>query len=1187
MKIKFKKSIVTAWAAGLTSLVCGAVSASDIELYKPAQTSKTTLMFMLDVSGSMAYCDNRASTDYKCQSGDVSRLDYLKTGMKDLLNGNPAKNIQKLDDNLYVGLGVFSGTASNNDGTGRIQIGAKRLGDIYTYTSELDKEVFKTVDKRSRICYVFGCLDWNRWSQDSKQECDNWDDKGICKSWKNYSKTIEGTSYSISEEQTECSFSIINCLQEKRTTVYFLKSSASGSVKETHRSRLLKIIDNINAHGGTPTAFAYAEAGAYMLGETTAGVDNSGYNAAVSDVKNSGKYKAPETMPTASIDTSQCSGYGIYFLTDGVPEYGKNASSLNIMKKSLGTNGSSFSCSTASLGGRGSYYNSENNTNNWTCIGEYTKALLDPEKNPLKVSIKTAVVGFGSTMDQATPTGNTKNDILDAQAWGALGKGGFYRGSDSASVVNSVNQFLQVLATNIPSVTTGTATIPVDNLDTQMIQPWVYFPQFDPQPASTAVSWMGNVKKFSSETGVLKDRDNKAVMSKEGILADDVYDFWADPAIIKEITKGSGANAETIRVKLGGTLSKVKLGRTISPFVERKIYTDRAKITISGAESSATTVKKGDLNLLVAKDLYESNATNNFVQDKKRGYLAALFGFDISKTMASALTISTSDTPHTNFKNFITNQNNAKLRQMGAVMHSKPLLITQSGTTSYTAATDTLTYTNRDDLIVFGSTAGLLHVVKAGNNENGYSGGAGEEIFVFAPSELIDKQPQAFLNNKEQAGELHYGIDGPWTAYTEYVTTGTGINPKVTVQGGKQWIYGGLRMGGRSYYALDLSDVTSSGGTPKIKFKIDPSALDAPVALTHMGESWSKPLITWVNWQGKRKLVMVVGGGYDRSYESPDYASEPSKGAGVYIFDADNGKLLWWASKHANNTATESKVDDLKYSVVSQIKAVDRNNDGLTDHFYFGDLGGQLWRIDWGNLSTTGVSGETARVTRLLNLNDGKNSPRFYTTPTFTIHNTVNDKLAVITIGSGDFSSPMSAGVNPNDAVYVIFDKDVTKRNLPVLKPDQLKTRNLVLTDLVKNNKTDSVGIDKNGWYYPLPSKSRILNDHIAIDNDLYVSIFNANEDIDNKSCTGGIRGKSTAQLFCLPYGGKQCFTGKSPDGKDIEYDSEFDLGRGNVGINLGGLKRNRSIILNTVNNLKLKGYQGKTQFISQRWYER
>ena len=76
------------------------------------------------------------------------------------------------------------------------------------------------------------------------------------------------------------------------------------------------------------------------------------------------------------------------------------------------------------------------------------------------------------------------------------------------------------------------------------------------------------------------------------------------------------------------------------------------------------------------------------------------------------------------------------------------------------------------------------------------------------------------MNNKEQAGELHYGIDGPWTAYTEYVTKGTGTNPEVTVKGGKQWIYGGLRMGGRSYYALDLSDVTSSGGIPKLSLRL-------------------------------------------------------------------------------------------------------------------------------------------------------------------------------------------------------------------------------------------------------------------------------------------------------------------------------------------------------------------------------
>lgn len=147
MKIKFKKPIVTAWVAGLTILVCGAVNASDIELYKPAQTSKTTLMFMLDVSGSMA---------------NENRLTNLKAGMKDLLNGNPAKNIQKLDDDLYVGLAVFSGTASNGDGTGRIQLGAKRLGETYKFDQEQDQQKFKVVETRSRLCF-FVCSPWSAW----------------------------------------------------------------------------------------------------------------------------------------------------------------------------------------------------------------------------------------------------------------------------------------------------------------------------------------------------------------------------------------------------------------------------------------------------------------------------------------------------------------------------------------------------------------------------------------------------------------------------------------------------------------------------------------------------------------------------------------------------------------------------------------------------------------------------------------------------------------------------------------------------------------------------------------------------------------------------------------------------------------------------------------------------------------
>src|SRR5690606_17940278 len=118
----------------------------------------------------------------------------------------------------------------------------------------------------------------------------------------------------------------------------------------------------------------------------------------------------------------------------------------------------------------------------------------------------------------------------------------------------------------------------------------------------------------------------------------------------------------------------------------------------------------------------------------------------------------------------------------------------------------------------------------------------------------------------------------------------------------------------------------------------------------------------------------------------------------VYIVNAQTGNLIWSATYAS--TATDGR-QYMKHSIVSRISTLDRNADGLIDHLYFGDLGGQIFRADLNNKQT--LSGSTysafgVRVVRLANLatddatNDPDNSyiggkaPRFYEPPTVTIH---------------------------------------------------------------------------------------------------------------------------------------------------------------------------------------------------------
>lgn len=93
--------------------------------------------------------------------------------------------------------------------------------------------------------------------------------------------------------------------------------------------------------------------------------------------------------------------------------------------------------------------------------------------------------------------------------------------------------------------------------------------------------------------------------------------------------------------------------------------------------------------------LFGTGSTALFVNDPDKNYWLNLLGYNVAATETVTLA------------DLITKP---ELRQVGSVMHSTPILLTQSGKISYTSGT--IDTTDRDDYLLFGSTQGLLHVVR-------------------------------------------------------------------------------------------------------------------------------------------------------------------------------------------------------------------------------------------------------------------------------------------------------------------------------------------------------------------------------------------------------------------------------------------------------------------------------------------
>ena len=328
---------------------------------------------------------------------------------------------------------------------------------------------------------------------------------------------------------------------------------------------------------------------------------------------------------------------------------------------------------------------------------------------------------------------------------------------------------------------------------------------------------------------------------------------------------------------------------------------------------------------------------------------------------------------------------NENRNHMGDPLHSNPVTVTYGGTAG-----------DPDSVIFVGTNEGYLHAISSRD---------GSEQFAFMPQELIGNLDR--LYNNDQSGGKVYGMDGGLTLWAEDQNR-NGIIDSVSNE--HAFLYAGMRRGGSSYYAFDVSDRDA----PEFKWQIT-GGPGGTAGFEELGETWSRMSPTTIQYGSNEKKVLVFGGGYDNSQDDKPTRSPDSIGRAIYIVDADTGALLW--SGGAGDHDETETFQDMIYSIPATPILLDADGDGATEQIYVGDMGGQIWRFD------IDVSSDTLELDGGVIADFGtdgvmSDARRFYHTPDISLSIFDHDYVLNIAIGSGYQAHPLNTTID--DRFYVV-----------------------------------------------------------------------------------------------------------------------------------------------------------------------
>ncbi len=314
---------------------------------------------------------------------------------------------------------------------------------------------------------------------------------------------------------------------------------------------------------------------------------------------------------------------------------------------------------------------------------------------------------------------------------------------------------------------------------------------------------------------------------------------------------------------------------------------------------------------------------------------------------------------------------------LGDIFHSDPIVVRNPPDRNLGTAYTTFraAYLERDRVIFTGTNGGFLEAFDAGSWDSvsqTYDEGTGAEHFGFMPWE-----PRTKIKNQpidDPADRTHY-VDGAPQVSDAWLYA----SPTNGVQAAADWrtvLVGGLREGGRHYYALDVTNPSNDAAAPAGNLPYPGLMWEFPNEndfnsgagdYLNMGQTWGQAVITRVRvkvgantngGQGFERWVAIVTGGYDLTsdpnpspVDTTSYAAASTKGRGIYAIDLKTGKVL-----AQQKLAAGAPQNGMLYSIASTPAVLDLNADGYADVVYVGDLGGNVWKWVIGSMGEDRVN---------------------------------------------------------------------------------------------------------------------------------------------------------------------------------------------------------------------------------------